>query len=86
MVVARSTVREYMPHRGKPPSPTWRASLNNHAKDLVAIGFFVVSTVRFRALFVLVLLAHHRRRVVHFGVTEDPTAEWTAQQIVEAFP
>jgi len=86
IVVAEATVHKYMLRRRRPPSPTWRAFLNNHAKDLVAIDFFVVSTVRFRALFVLVVLAHHRRRVLHFNVTEYPTAQWTAQQIAEAFP
>jgi putative transposase len=44
------------------------------------------STARLRILFVLVVVAHHRRRVVHFNVTEHPTASWTAQQIVAAFP
>ena len=86
IVVAESTVHKYMLRRRKPPSPTWRAFLNNHACDLVAIDFFVVPTVRFRVLFVLVVLAHQRRRVVHFNVTENPTAEWTAQQIVGASP
>jgi len=55
-------------------------------KDIVAIDFFSVPTVDFRVLFVLVVLAHHRRRVIHFNVTEHPTAQWTAQQLVEAFP
>lgn len=86
IVVAEATVRKYMRRRRKPPSPTWRAFLNNHVDDLVAIDFFVVPTVRFKVLFVLVVLRHHRRRVVHFNVTENPTAEWTARQIVEAFP
>ena len=67
----------------KPPSPTWKAFLNNHVRDLVSIDFFVVPTVRFKVLFVLVILAHHRRRVVHFNVTEHPTAQWTGQQIIE---
>jgi len=84
--VAKSTVEKYMIRARKPPSPTWRSFLNNHLKDLVAIDFFVVPTVRFRVLFVLVVLAHHRRRVVHFNVTEHPSATWTAQQVVEAFP
>jgi transposase InsO family protein len=53
---------------------------------LVSIDFLTVPTARFRVLFVLVVLAHHRRRVVHFNVTEHPTAVWTAQQIVDAFP
>jgi hypothetical protein len=50
------------------------------------MDFFLVPTVTFRILFVLVILAHERRRVVHFHVTEYPTAQWTAQQVVEAFP
>ena len=84
--VAKSTVEKYWVRSGKPPSPTWKAFLNNHVKDLVYIDFFVVPTVRFKVLFVLVILAHHRRRVVHFNVMEHPTAQWTAQQIIEAFP
>ena len=52
----------------------------------MAIDFFVVPTVRNKVLFVLVVLAHCRRRVVHFNVTEHPTAQWTGQQIIEAFP
>ena len=58
----------------------------NHVGDLVALDFFTVPTARLRVLFVLVVLVHHRRRVVHFNVTEHPTAHWTAQQIVDAFP
>ncbi len=54
------------------PSPTWKAFLNNHVRDLVSIDFFVVPTIRFRVLFVLVILAHHRRRVVHFNATAPP--------------
>jgi hypothetical protein len=74
------------PKRRTPPSQTWRTFLTNHVRDLVAIDFFTVPTAHWRVLFVLVVLAHHRRRVVHFNVTEHPTAEWTAQQIVDAFP
>jgi hypothetical protein len=85
ILVAKSTVEKHMVPKRKPPSPTWRAFLENHAKDLVAIDFFVVRTIRFEVLFVLIVLAHHRRRIVHFGVTQYPTAEWTAQQIVSAF-
>ena len=72
--------------RRTPPSQTWRTFLANHVRDLVSIDFFTVPTVGLRVLFVLVVLAHHRRRVVHFNVTEHPTAHWTAQQIVDAFP
>lgn len=66
--------------------PSWTAFLENHVTDLVAIDFFVVPTLNFKVLFVLVILAHDRRRVVHFNVTAHPTEQWTAQQIVEAFP
>ena len=84
--VAERTVSRLLPKRRTPPSQTWRTFLVNHVRDLVSIDFFTVPTARLRALFVLVVLAHHRRRVVHFNVTEHPTAHWTAQQIVEAFP
>jgi hypothetical protein len=84
--VAKSTVEKSRPHPRKPPSPTWKAFLANHVQDLVALDFFTVPTVTFRILFVLVILAHERRRIVHLHVTEHPTAQWTAQQVVEAFP
>jgi putative transposase len=86
IVISERTVSRLMPKHRKPPSQTWRAFLNNHLNDLVSIDFFTVPTVTFRVLFVLVVLSHHRRRVVHFNVTEHPTAIWTAQQMVEAFP
>jgi hypothetical protein len=75
-----------MTRRKKPPSQTWRTFLNNHVKDLVSVDFFIVPTVRFVVLFVFVVLRHDRRRVLHFNVTEHPTARWAAQQVVEAFP
>jgi putative transposase len=86
IVVAKSTVEKYRVRSRKPPSPTWKTFLKTHAKDLVALDFFTVPTVTCRVLFVLVILAHERRRVVHVNVTEHPTAQWTAQQVVEAFP
>jgi transposase InsO family protein len=84
--LSQATVSKYMVGHRKPPSPSWRAFLGNHAKDLVSVDFFTVPTVTFRVLFVFVVLRHDRRRVVHVNVTESPTARWTAQQIVEAFP
>ena len=84
--VAKSTVEKYKPKRTGPPSPTWRTFLDQHVRDLVSIDFFIVPTVKFRILFVFIVLAHDRRQIVHFNVTEHPTAQWTAQQIVEAFP
>ena len=84
--VAERTVPRLMPKRRPRPSQTWRTFLDNHVRDLVSLDFFTVPTARLRVLFVLVVLVHHRRRVVHFNVTEHPTAHWTAQQIVDAFP
>ena len=84
--LSQATVAKYMVRRRKPPLQTWRTFLGNHAKDLVSADFFVAPTVFFRVLFVFVILSHDRRRPVHFAVTEHPTAEWTARQLLEAFP
>jgi transposase InsO family protein len=84
--VAERTVSRLMPKRRPRPSQTWRTFLDNHVRDLVALDFLTVPTAGLRVLFVLVVLAHHRRRVVHFNVTEHPTAHWTAQQVINAFP
>src|SRR5262245_7397581 len=84
--VAERTVSRLIPKRRPRPSQTWRTFLANHVRDLVSLDFFTVPTARRRVLFVLVVLAHHRRRVIHFNVTDHPTAHWTAQQIVDAFP
>jgi putative transposase len=85
--VAESTVAKYMVHRRPgPPSQTWRSFLANHMNCTAACDFFVVPTATFRLLYCFVILAHGRRRIVHFNVTNNPTARWTAQQVVEAFP
>ncbi len=83
---SKSTVETYMVRTPKPPSQTWRAFLENHARDIVSIDFLVVPTVRFTMLYVLVFLSIERRRVIHFNVTAHPTAEWAARQVVQAFP
>src|SRR5262245_9042011 len=69
-----------------PPSPSWRTFLTNHLQQIAAADFFVVPTATCRLRFVLVILAHERRRVVHVAATDEPTAAWTAQQLREAFP
>ena len=85
--VSQATVAKYIARpRHQPPSQTWRTFLRNHIGQIVAADFFVVPTATCRLLFVLVILAHERRRVVHLGVTDHPTAAWTAQQLREAFP
>jgi putative transposase len=86
ILVAKSTVERYRVRPTAPSSPTWRVFFDNHLKDLVSIDFFTVSTVRFQVLFVFLVLAHHRRRVVHFKPTANPSAQWIAHQTVQAFP
>jgi hypothetical protein len=84
--VAKSTVETYRVRRCKPPSPTGKAFLQNHVKHLASMDFFVVPTVTHAVLFVLVILMHECRKIMHCHVTEHPTAAWTAQQVVDAFP
>ncbi len=82
--LSEATVSKYMiRHRG-PPSQTWRTFLENHAKDIIALDFFTVPTATFRILFVLIILSHDRRRILHFNVTNHPTAAWTARQLSES--
>jgi transposase InsO family protein len=84
--VAQATVSRYMPRRRKPPSQAWRTFLKNHATAIASVDFFTVPTATFRVLYVFLVLSHERRRVVHFNVTDSPTAQWTERQVVQAFP
>jgi len=84
--VAKSTVERYMVRRPKEPSQTWKTFLPNHMGMSAACDFFVVPSITFKMLFCFVVMSHDRRRILHVNVTKHPTAEWTAQQLVEAFP
>ena len=84
--VSQVTVAKYMVRHDKPPSQNWRTFLDNHVTSLASIDFFTVPTIRFGVLYIFLVLAHDRRRILHCNVTTNPTAEWTARQIVEAFP
>ncbi|MGB8330987.1 MAG: hypothetical protein WCE62_12770 [Polyangiales bacterium] len=84
--VSEATVSRHMPRRRKPPSQTWRSFLHHHVNDLVSIDFFVMPTATFRVLYVFLVLEHERRRIVHFNVTEGPSALWAGQQLINAFP
>jgi transposase InsO family protein len=85
--VSDSTVRKYRPKHRRPPSAqTWKTFLHNHARQLVAIDFFTVPTATVRVLYVFLVLTHERRKVLHFNITDSPSALWTSQQMVEAFP
>ena len=84
--ISERSVSRWLPRPRRPPSQTWRTFLANHLNQLASIDLFTVPTATFRVLFCLVVLRHDRRRVLHFNVTEHPTAQWAAQQLVEAFP
>ena len=84
--ISQASVSKYMARHRNPPSQTWRTFLDNHVTDLASMDFFTVPTATFRVLYVFIVLHHDRRQIVNFNVTAHPTAQWTAQQIVEAFP
>lgn len=69
----------------RPPSQTWKTLLKNHVGEIDSVDFFTVPSATLRVLYVFLVLEHKRRKGLHFGVTENPTAEWAAQQVVEAF-
>ena len=81
-----ATIRKYRPKSRHRPSQGWWTFLRNHSGTTAAMDFFVVPTVTFRLLYVLVVIKHERRSIVHFNIAEAPTATWTAQQAVNAFP
>lgn len=83
--VSERTVSRILATVKRPPSQTWRTFLKNHIGETVATDFFTVPTVGLRVLFVFLVLAHDRRRVLHFGITEHPTSQGVGQQVVEAF-
>ena len=84
--VAQSTVATYMVKRCGSPSQGWRTFLRNHAPDIAAMDLFVVPTIGFKLLYGFVIVRLHRRDLVWINVTTNPTAEWVARQITEAFP
>jgi putative transposase len=83
--ISERTVSRILRRFRRPPTQTWKTFLHNHLGQMVSMDYFTVSTITLRVLFVFVVLEHRRRQVLHFNVTEHPTAAWTAQQIVEAF-
>src|SRR5271163_1024032 len=82
--VSQATVAKYMVRRRG--APTWRSFLRNHAEGIAAIDMFVVASASFRLLYVMIILAHDRRKFVHTAATEHPTAAWLSRQVTEAFP
>jgi transposase InsO family protein len=84
--IAQSSVTKYMVRRRRPPSQGWKTFLRNHAPHIAAVDLFVVPTIGFKLLHGLAILNLERRRLVLTNVTSNPTAEWIARQITEAFP
>jgi len=84
--VSQATVSKYMLQSKNPPKQTWQTFLNNHEDCIASIDFSTVPTATFRILYVFVVLSHKRRVIAHFNITQHPTAQWTAQQLTEAFP
>jgi hypothetical protein len=84
--VAQSSVAKDMVKRRGPPSQGWRTFLRNHAPDIAAMDLFVVPTIGFDLLYAFVIVRLDRRDLVWINVTANPTAEWVARQITEAFP
>jgi transposase InsO family protein len=84
--VCETTIAKYMVRRPSPPNQTWQTFIRNHMTEMVAIDFFTVPTIAFRTLYVFLILSLDRRRIVHFNVTSNPTADWTSLQLIQAFP
>ncbi len=84
--ICESTIAKYMIRRTGPSSQTWRTFIRNHMADMVAVDFFIVHTATFKTLYVFLILSLDRRRVIHFNVTANPTANWTSLQLIQAFP
>jgi transposase InsO family protein len=84
--VAQSSVAKYMVKRGGPPGQGWRTFLRNHAPDIAAMDLFVVPTIGFSLLYAFVIVRLDRRDLIWTNVTTNPTAEWIARQLTEAFP
>ena len=84
--VSQAAVAKYMIRRAGAPSLTWRSFLRNQARGIAAIDMLVAVSASFQLLFVMIILAHDRRRIVRFDITQHPTAVWLSRQVTEAFP
>jgi hypothetical protein len=84
--ISQATVSEYMVRKRGAPSPTWRIFLRNQVEGIAAIDMFVVAAASFQPLYVMIILAHDRRKIVRTAVTDHPTAAWLSRQVTEAFP
>ncbi|MDQ7818053.1 MAG: integrase core domain-containing protein [Melioribacteraceae bacterium] len=84
--ISESTVQRYIPKKtGRTSGQRWKTFLKNHASEIISIDFLTVPSINFMLLYVLVFLSHERRKIIHFNVTAHPNAEWTIQQLRNAF-
>jgi len=84
--ISQATVWRYVPKKnGSSNGQRWKTFLKNHASEIISIDYFSVPTINFKILHVLVFLSHHRRKIIHFNVTSNPTSEWASQQLRNAF-
>jgi transposase InsO family protein len=84
--ISESTVLRYIPKRApKTTKHRWKTFLKNHSAQIVSVDFLVVPTITFKLLYVVVFLSPYRRRIIHFSITPNPTAQWCAQQLRNAF-
>jgi putative transposase len=84
--IAEATVQRYLPRKPKRTTgQAWKTFLKNHSSEIISLDFFVVPTITFPLVHVLVFLSHHRRKIIHFNVTDHPTSEWASQQLRNAF-
>jgi len=84
--ICESTIAKYMVRRPGRPTQTWQTFIRNHMAEIAAMDFFTVHTATFRTIYIFLVLSLDRRRIVHFNVTSNPTAAWTALQMIQAFP
>jgi putative transposase len=84
--ISEATVQRYLPRRPQRTTrQRWKTFLKNHSSEIISLDFFVVPTITFKLVHVLVFLSHHRRKIIHFNVTHHPTSEWATQQLRNAF-
>ncbi len=84
--ISESTIAKYMVRNPGPSSQTWQTFILDHMSEMVAIDFFTVHTATFKTIYVFVILSLQRRRVIHFNITTNPTADWTSLQLILDFP
>jgi transposase InsO family protein len=80
--ISQSTVQRYFPKRGgRTIGQRWKTFLRNHSKEIISVDFLTVPTINFKMIYILIVIDHYRRRLIHFNITQYPNPSWTLQQI-----